>query len=214
MFYTHPRRKTRQEGNTSNCMIISGLWDIGWFFYFQVLYFSDFLNFVLQAGMETSFNESTFTMFINTFWRMTKACLGFAHFLKSHFFLSQVLYARNPSNYYTLMKCNHNELYYGKGKGWGGLLSLFWLPEGAGKVWLEERGTVVRCPRHSRLTRCICTPLSLACCFHRIGSYPSTWWLHLPFRGRTHLLLAGRSMLFLQVLTWTGSVMTTEQLYL
>lgn len=189
-----------------------GYWVI---FYCQVLYFSDFLNFVFQAGMETSFNESTFTMFINTFWRMTKACLGFAHFLKSRFLLSQGLYARNPCNYYTLMKCNHNEPYYGKGKGWGSFF-LFSdrLPEGAGKVWLEERGTVVRCPRHSRLTRCICTPLSLACCFHRVGSYPSTWWLHLPFRGRTHLLLAGRSMLLLQVLTWTGSVMTIQQLYL
>ena len=48
--------------------------------YFQVLYFSDFLNFVLQVRMEMSFHESIFTMFINTFWMMTKACLGFANF--------------------------------------------------------------------------------------------------------------------------------------
>lgn len=29
MFYTHPQRKARQEGNISNCVIISGLWDVG-----------------------------------------------------------------------------------------------------------------------------------------------------------------------------------------
>ena len=57
------------------------LWLVGcWVTYFQVLYFSDFLNFVLQIRMEMSFHESIFTMFMNTFCMMTKACLGFANF--------------------------------------------------------------------------------------------------------------------------------------